>query len=131
MHPYYLSLIYKESIKRQQGKVKRICEKWEGKKQSNHHGDFYIKKKGRSEWYVMECKGVKSNSEKWHKLYNYQNLLNFLFAHRDKINWISKKANNQEEIITKWIEKNLPKCINDYSIILYDYEEIKKYFKKA
>lgn len=111
--------------------VKRIREKWEGKKHPNHHGDFYIKKNGASKWFVMESKGVKSNSEKWHKLYNFQNLHNFLYTHCDKINWINKKAKNHEEIISNWIQKNLPKFTTDYSIPLYDYEEIHKYLKKA
>jgi len=42
--------------------VLRIKEKWEGPK--IHHGDFYISKDG-VDWYVVESKGLKSNSEKW------------------------------------------------------------------
>ncbi len=48
--------------------VERIREKWEGRKHPNHHGDFYLKDK-HGNWFVLESKGVKSNSEKWHKLY--------------------------------------------------------------
>ena len=44
--------------------VKRIKEKWEGPKK--HHGDFYISTDEKN-WYVIESKGLKSNSEKWAK----------------------------------------------------------------
>lgn len=42
--------------------VLRIKEKWEGPK--IHHGDFYISRNG-VDWFVVESKGLKSNSEKW------------------------------------------------------------------
>ncbi len=47
--------------------VLRIREKWEGEKK--HHGDYYIRRSG-SPWFVVESKGVKSNSEKWHGIRN-------------------------------------------------------------
>lgn len=65
--------------------VERIREKWEGRKHPNHHGDFYFHDKN-GNCFVLESKGVKSNSEKWHKLYNYEKLKTFLFSHHDKIN---------------------------------------------
>lgn len=105
--------------------VERIREKWEGRKHPNHHGDFYLKDKN-GNWFVLESKGVKSNSEKWHKLYNYDKLKSFLFTHKDKINWI----NDDEEVehqIDEWIKNNIPKFLNEYSDTLYDYEEIIKY----
>ena len=37
----------------------RIKEKWEGDKHPNHHGDFYVRKKGTKDWFVLESKGVK------------------------------------------------------------------------
>ena len=43
-------------------KVLRIKEKWEGPK--IHHGDFYISR-DEKDWFVIESKGLKSNSEKW------------------------------------------------------------------
>ena len=43
-------------------KVKRIKEKWEGRK--IHHGDFYVSLDEKN-WFVVESKGLKSNSEKW------------------------------------------------------------------
>jgi len=105
--------------------VERIREKWEGRKHHNHHGDFYFKDKNEN-WFVLESKGVKSNSEKWHKLYNYENLKSFLFAHKDKINWINESAQTEQQI-DKWIQDNLPKYLNEFEDTLYDYEEIIKY----
>ena len=105
--------------------VERIREKWEGRKHPNHHGDFYFKDKNEN-WFVLESKGVKSNSEKWHKLYNYENLKSFLFAHKDKINWINESAQTEQQI-DKWIQDNLPKFLNEFKDTLYDYEEIIKY----
>jgi len=84
-------LLLKKKLQEEYGfEVKRIREKWEGKKHPNHHGDFYFKKPGTNSWYVIESKGVKSNSEKWHKLYNYDNLKKFLITHADKIYWLDR-----------------------------------------
>ena len=47
--------------------VERIREKWEGRKHPNHHGDFYLKDK-------------------------HGKLKIFLFAHKDKINWVNLKT---------------------------------------
>jgi len=105
--------------------VKRIREKWEGRKHPNHHGDFYFKDINRN-WFVLESKGVKSNSEKWHKLYNYNKLKPFLFANHDKINWINDKEKIELQI-DDWIKKNLPMFLKEYKETLYDYEEITKY----
>jgi len=105
--------------------VERIREKWEGKKHPNHHGDFYFKDKN-GYWFVLESKGVKSNSEKWHKLYNYDNLKTFLFSQNEKINWIDKNKEIEPQIDV-WIQHNLPEFLNQYTENLYDYEEIIKY----
>jgi len=108
--------------------VHRIREKWEGKKHPNHHGDFYFQQENSDLWYVLESKGVKSNSEKWHKLYNKEKLEKFIFNHSEKFD----KINQNEEIepqISKWINENLSKFNTSYSNTLYDYEEIKKYLK--
>lgn len=123
-------LLKKELEDKYSFEVKRIREKWEGKKHSNHHGDFYIRRNGSNKWFVMESKGVKSNSEKWHKLYNYQNLVNFLYSHSDKIGWLDKTKKNIEEQIIKWIDDNLPKFKDEYSSNLYEYEEVQKYLQK-
>lgn len=45
--------------------LERIKEKWNGPKL--HHGDYYVRRPG-GPWYVLESKGLKSNSEKWHKI---------------------------------------------------------------
>lgn len=105
--------------------IERIKEKWEGRKHPNHYGDFYLKDVN-GNWFVLESKGVKSNAEKWHKLYNYEKLKSFLFLHKDKINWINEREETEKQI-DQWIEENLPKFLDEYKETLYDYEEIIKY----
>lgn len=121
-------LLLKKKLEELKFEVKRIREKWEGRKHPHHHGDFYFRKGSNEPWYVLESKGVKSNSEKWHKLYNCDNLVKFLFDHYEMISWIDKKKEIEPQIAT-WIEKNLPLLKTDYASILYDYEEIQKYLK--
>lgn len=106
--------------------VQRIREKWEGKKHAKHHGDFYVRKKGSDRWIVLESKGIKSNTEKWHKLYNYDRLVKFLFAHSEKIPWINCEEGAEEQI-KRWISSYLPRFDSDFRENLYDYEEITKY----
>lgn len=119
-------LLLKKKLEEEYGfEVKRIREKWEGRKHPRHHGDFYFRKPD-SPWYVIESKGVKSNSEKWHKLYNFNNLKKFLFAHSDKIPWIDDTRNVEEQVIN-WIYTNLPKFQDGYSSNLYEYEEVQRY----
>lgn len=121
-------LLLKKKLEEFGFEVKRIREKWEGRKHAQHHGDFYFRKNSKSPWFVLESKGVKSNSEKWHKLYNLNNLIKFMFDHSEKIGWINHKQKIEPQIID-WINKNLPKFQNEYQTILYDYEEIQKYLK--
>jgi len=116
-------LLLKKKLEDEGYEVKRIREKWEGKKHPNHHGDFYFRIK--NHWFVLESKGVKSNSEKWHKLYNYNNLKNFLYTHSDKISWVNPK-NDIEPQIVNWLRTELPN-LNETTADLYDYEEIQKY----
>jgi hypothetical protein len=106
--------------------VKRIREKWEGKKHPNHHGDFYFKKQTNSLWFVLESKGVKSNSEKWHSLYNYGDLKRFLISHADKIVWVNQQADIEPQVVA-WLNENLPKFQTEYKNTLYHFEEIQKY----
>ena len=122
-------LLLKQHLEKSNYEVKRIREKWEGKKHSNHRGDFYFRKKNENNWFVLESKGVKSNSEKWHKLYNYENLKKFLYSHFEKLSWIDKKKDIEAQIVD-WIKRNLPKFLNEYNNSLYDYEEIQKYNKQ-
>ncbi len=120
-------LLLKQKLETQYDlEVKRIREKWEGRKHPNHHGDFYFRKPGTSAWFVMESKGVKSNSEKWHKLYNYANLKNFLISHADKIAWINP-AKSVDVQIAEWIQFNLPKFHSEYKEPLYEFEEVQNY----
>lgn len=121
-------LLLKKKLEEYGFEVKRIREKWEGKKHPQHHGDYYLRKLD-SPWYVIESKGVKSNSEKWHRLYNFGNLKNLLITHADKIPWINQ-GGNVEPQVTEWIYKNLPKFRDDYSSNLYEYEEVQKYKQK-
>lgn len=123
-------LLLKQSLEHNGYEILRIREKWEGRKHPNHHGDFYIKKKSSDNWYVLESKGVKSNSEKWHKFYNYPSLRNFLIDHKDKISWLDKDKSDEEKItqIDTWLVNNLPKFNDEYKGNLYSYDEVKKYY---
>lgn len=123
-------LLLKRKLEEEHGfEVKRIREKWEGRKHSRHHGDFYFRNPNSACWYVIESKGVKSNSEKWHRLYNFENLKNFLITHDDKIPWINR-SRGVEQQVTDWIYANLPKFRDKYSSNLYEYEEVQKYKPK-
>lgn len=70
-------LLLKKKIEELGFEVRRIREKWEGKKHAQHHGDFYFRKNSESPWFVLESKGVKSNTEDWNKLFNYPKLKKF------------------------------------------------------
>lgn len=123
-------LLLKKKLEEEHGfEVKRIREKWEGRKHSRHHGDFYFRKPDSDLWYVIESKGVKSNSEKWHRLYNFENLKNFLITHADKIPWIDRRR-SVEQPVADWIYANLPRFRDEYSSNLYEYEEVQKYKSK-
>jgi hypothetical protein len=124
-------LLLKKKLEDEGYEVRRIREKWEGKKHLNHHGDFYFKSRTKNHWFVLEAKGVKSNAEKWHKLYNYNNLKNFLYAHSDKISWVNPSQDIEPQIM-QWLARELPE-LHAKTPDLYDYEEIQKYVppKKA
>jgi hypothetical protein len=127
IHGSITELLLKKELEGKYGcEVYRIREKWEGKKHPNHHGDFYFRRNQSPLWFVLESKGVKSNSEKWHKLYNYENLVKFLYTHSSKISWIHNDKDIEPQIIG-WIKENLPKFFDEYKSNLYDYEEIQKY----
>lgn len=122
-------LILKNKIEELDFEVKRIREKWEGQKHPNHHGDFYFRR-DQGSWFVLESKGLKSNSEKWHKLYNLKSLTKFLYDNHDKINWIDMTKEIEPQI-KEWINQNLPKFEKEYKAPLYDYEEIQKYHRNS
>ena len=117
-------LLVKKHLESLHYPVKRIKEKWEGKKHPHHYGDFYFKR--RESWFVLESKGLKSNYEKWHKLYNYDRLKTFLFKEYKKIKWIKPEVGIESQI-EKYIQYHLPKFLGEYKNPLYDYEEIIKY----
>jgi hypothetical protein len=119
-------LLLKQELESKGFEVHRIKEKWEGAKHSNHHGDFYFKRNNEP-WFVLESKGVKSNSEKWHKLFNYSNLINFLCNHSDKINWIEENGNSIENQVKEWVDRELPEFQENFKATIYDFEEVKKY----
>jgi hypothetical protein len=120
-------LLLRKHLENQDFEVKRIREKWEGKKHANHYGDFYFRKKD-ADWFVLESKGVKSNSEKWHKLYNQDRLVKFLFDHSEKISWINQEEAIEPQIV-KWIVEHLPKFKTEYADTIYTYEEIQDHLK--
>ena len=123
-------LLLKEKLENLGLEVKRIREKWEGKKHPNHHGDFYFRLNEGSPWYVLESKGVKSNAEQWHKLYNPNKLKNFLYNHKEVIHWIDPDRPAEPQI-EGWIRENLPEMAagGSHSADLYSYEEIQSYLK--
>jgi hypothetical protein len=58
-------LLLRDELHRLSYKTLRIKEKWVGPKL--HHGDYYVSSDGKC-WFVVESKGLKSNSERWHKI---------------------------------------------------------------
>jgi hypothetical protein len=121
-------LLLKQHLENNGYEVKRIKEKWEGDKHPNHKGDLYFRKNETPNWFVLESKGVKSNTEDWNKLYNYNSLKNFLIKYSDIIRWINQNGNIEEQIIS-WIKLNLPEFLENgkYSSPLYKFNEIQKY----
>ena len=117
-------LLLKQHLESLDYEVKRIREKWEGRKHTNHHGDFYFRKNGTNDWFVLESKGVKSNTEDWNKLYNLPRLINILFDYQEIIHWIDKTKEIEPQI-NEWIKSNLPDLLT--APTLYSYEEIHDY----
>jgi len=66
---YILGSLSEMLLRRQLGRLgyltQRIKEKWVGPKV--HHGDLYVSG-NKEDWFVVESKGLKSNSEEWHKI---------------------------------------------------------------
>lgn len=101
--------------------IMRIKEKWEGDKHPNHHGDFYVRRKGTKDWFVLESKGVKSNSEKWHKLFNKDNLISFLAKH------IKRTPFKSEKDIIHFVSENLKSFEKEYGSNFYTLNDVRKY----
>lgn len=117
-------LLLKQHLEGLGYEVKRIKEKWEGKKHANHHGDFYFRKNESNSWFVLESKGVKSNTEDWNKLYNLPRLKKMLFDYNEIIHWLDR-GKEIEPQIDEWITANLPEMVG--ASVLYTYEEIHDY----
>jgi hypothetical protein len=79
-------------------------------------------------WFVLESKGIKSNSEKWHKLFNRNKLIQFLYDNHAIIRWIDRNKDIENQII-QWVDKNLPLFQTKYNTTLYEYEEIQKFLQ--
>ena len=124
-------LLLKRHLENLGYEVARIKEKWEGDKHPNHKGDLYFKRNETDHWFVLESKGVKSNTEDWNKLYNYNSLKNFLINHSNIISWIDNNADIEtiETQVVQWVSENLPKFVGngEYSTLLYGYNYIRKY----
>lgn len=105
--------------------IMRIKEKWEGDKHPNHHGDFYVRKRGTKDWFVLESKGVKSNSEKWHKLFNKDNLISFLTKNIKKTSFKSGRE------IARFVAENLKLFEKDYKQNFYTLNDVRKYKETA
>lgn len=78
--------LFKQYAEKNGYEVLRIKEKPEGgynAKTDEARGDFYIRKKGntKDEWYVVECKSVKSNAEKRCGFTDKSKLARFLAKH--------------------------------------------------
>ena len=79
-------LLFKEYMESLGYEALRIKEKPDGgynAKSADARGDFYISKKDSKDdkWYVVECKGVKSNSEKRSGLLKQSSCINLLKKH--------------------------------------------------
>lgn len=108
--------LFKEYVESLGYEALRIKEKPQGgnnAKSEDARGDFYIRKKSstKDEWLVVECKGVKSNSEKRSGLISRSScltLLNKCSIERDKYvksNYESGKS-AYEKVKTEWETKN-------------------------
>jgi hypothetical protein len=91
--------------------LKRITEKWQGPKLLRHHGDYYIKRKESDKWYVLESKGLKSNTEKWVKLDTKEGLKRFL----KKWNKTSGIWSSNKEI-EDWCEGNFREKLEELKV---------------
>lgn len=81
--------LFKQYAESKGFEVYRIKEKPDGgydAKSDDARGDFYIKKKNskKDEWFVVECKNIKTNAEKRANLTNLESCMRFLAKHSVK-----------------------------------------------
>jgi len=143
-------LLFKEYAESKGFEALRIKEKPEGgdsAKSEDARGDFYIRKKEtlKDEWLVVECKGVKSNSEKRLNLTNKKTLLTLLkkysFGRAKNVKGIYKKGkkiyektkedweNENDGVFPKfnWLKNNPGSGIPDLNGIWKSKDEIKQW----
>lgn len=138
---------YAESIGYEALRIKEKPEGGNNAKSEDARGDFYIRKKGslKDEWLVVECKGVKSNSEKRSGLTKRSSCLTMLNKHtieREKhVNSIYKSGslaykkakieweNNNEGKFPKfgWSKTNPGAGVPDLTGLWENKEEIKNW----
>jgi hypothetical protein len=119
IHGSVSEYLFKEFAESMGYNVLRIKEKPEGgddAKSKEARGDFYIRKNNSNldEWLVIECKGLKSNSEKRINLTKRKSLLTFLEKYsteRDKKIKSAFKAGKKsyDEKKVDWEKKNINK----------------------
>ncbi len=125
VHGSLSELLFKDYIESKGFDAYRIKEKPEGgynAKNDDARGDFYIKKKDypKDEWYVIENKGIKTNTEKHlytldtkDKLYNHLKSLAF-----PKENYLEKTfekgLNKYKKAKEKWEAENVGKNFLDF-----------------
>lgn len=139
--------LFKQYAESKGFEVLRIKEKPNGgydAKNDDARGDFYIRKKGNenNEWFVIECKSVKSNSEKRANLTNRNSCQTLLENHSIKrerqIQSIYNSGKNRYDKAEKkhkgvafpsfrWLEKNPGPGIPNLEGIWKSKEEIKKW----
>ena len=108
--------LFKQYAEQQGFEVLRIKEKPEGgndAKSDDARGDFYIRKKEETEanWFVVECKSVKSNAEKHANLTNRNACLKLLEKYSvDRLKTIKSIYNNGLKKYKKaqslWVQKH-------------------------
>jgi hypothetical protein len=99
-------LLAQRALEKQGFELERIKEKWGGKKL--HFGDFYISKAGRNRWYLLESKGLKSNSEEFKHLNNKKNLNRFLKKHNRRLKLFVTDASRR-----KWVDANFSEDLDE------------------
>lgn len=144
--------IFKDYAESKGFEVLRIKEKPEGgnkAKKEEARGDFYIRKSGgEDKWLVVECKGVKSNSEKRIGLTKSSSCLSLLIKHSIKRNAHLKSIYNSGKQKYKkaklkfekskkrrfppfrWDKNNPGSGVPDLSDLWISKEEIQTWLKK-
>lgn len=138
--------LFKQYAEENGYEVLRIKEKPEGgynAKTDEARGDFYIRKKGNpnDEWYVVECKSVKSNAEKRLGFTDKKKLATFLANHSfDRTKYLKSIFNKGQKAYEKakntfkgdkdkfpkfkWDSSNPGACIPDLSHLWNSKKEI-------